>query len=177
MQLPPLGASGLVVFTPEPVTAHLEKWMRAYNPYHDQVAPHITVAYRGFVSANEWQTMRDQFARTIGAFRPFDVTLRTTDTFDGEEFVLWLVPEDDGSLLRLRAELERQFPQYFPPEPYPYVPHLSIGFFDSLDELDQAQATMRAEFTPLQFRVDAVSFVVFGETEIWGNVDRLGLGR
>lgn len=177
MRLPSPGESGLAIFTPDSVNARLEKWTSAFNPYHDLIAPHITLAYGGFAPANEWRMNRPAFAKLICAFPPFEVTLTSTGVFVSDEFVLWLKPEDDGSLMRLRTALAQKFPTYFPADLHPYVPHLTIGFFASHDALERAQATVRAELTPIRFRADIVTYMVFGEDGKWGNADHLHLGR
>jgi 2'-5' RNA ligase len=176
MQLPAPGASGLAIFTPDAVNVYLDKWVRVYNPYCEIIAPHITIAYRGFAPANEWRRVRDDFAETIAAFPAFDISLETTDTFADEDFVLWLKPKDGGALMRLRNVLAQKFPKYFPASPHPYVPHLSIGFFDSREAMLQAQAVVQAELAPIQFRAEAVTFMVFGTDGKWGDIDVLPLG-
>jgi 2'-5' RNA ligase len=175
MELPKPGASGLVIFTPESINVRVAKWMRAYNPYCETIAPHITIAYRGFARADEWAVVRPQFAEVISTFPSFDITLQTTGVFNGPDSVLWLKPEDDGSLVCLRNMLAEKFPKFFPVEPYSYTPHLSIGFFESHDALLQAQSAVRAEITPMNFRVKQVSFMVFGENGQWGDSDQLTL--
>lgn len=177
MELPKPGASGLVIFTPESINVRVAKWMRAYNPYCETIAPHITIAYRGFARADEWIQMRSEFAQVIRTFPSFMVALQTTGVFEGSDFVLWLEPADDGSLVRLRNALAEKFPRFFPVEPFAYTPHLSIGFFKTRDALLRAQSAVRAEITPMNFSVDQVSFMVFGENGQWGDVDNLPLGR
>lgn len=177
MRLPLPGESGLAIFTPASVNARLAKWTRAFNPYHDLIAPHITVAYGGFAPIDAWRMNRPAFAKVIGAIQPFEVTLTSTGIFESDEFVLWLKPEDDGSLMQLRSALAQKFPLYFPADLRPYVPHLTIGFFESRDALLQAQSIVRNELTPIRFRADVVTFMVFGEEGKWGNADHLHLGR
>lgn len=178
MEPPIPGDSSLGIFIPAEANESIHRWPRAYDPHNKTIAPHVTVAYPPFVPESRWPQVRPALANCLRAFPAFTITLREPGAFPGDPYhVLWLRPEDDGSLLHLRAALETQFPAYVPPVPFDrYIPHLTVGFFRDPAALAAAQAVIRAEMTPLRFRVHELLYMVLDDDGIWQLRDRLPLG-
>jgi 2'-5' RNA ligase len=177
MEPPVPGDSGLGLFVPAEANAAVNRWRRVYDPHYKTIVPHITVAYPPFVPETEWPLVRPALADCLQDFPSFTITLRELGTFAGDHPVLWLRPEDDGSLLRLRAALEVRLPDYVPPVPFDrYIPHVAVGFFASPAALSDARAAIQREMALLRFRADELIYMVFDDDGIWRLRDRLPLG-
>jgi 2'-5' RNA ligase len=55
-----------------------------------------------------------------------------------------------------------------------YVPHMTIGLFQSVDELFEARKAVQKQLKPLRFNVDRLIFAIF-ETEGWRIHDHINL--
>ena len=176
--MPPPFASdaGLVIHPPEPICEKIDRWRRVYNRHYTVIAPHITVAYPPFVPEGEWLLVRPAPAAALRAFAPFDVTLRGLGTFEVDEFVLWLQPEDDGSLERLHAAIRALLPDYAMAAQHAYVPHLTLAFFNTVEAMHAARDRLAQKIKPLHFRAEAVTYAVLGADGRWHNRDALPLG-
>jgi len=96
-------------------------------------------------------------------------------TFKGDSNVLWLKPESGESLLRIHSTLEKRFPEHVPSSRFGYVPHVTVGFFESQEVLFQAKETILSEWKTLHFVVDELLYAVLGSDGIWHIEDRLHL--
>ena len=177
MEVPVSGDSGLGVFLPEDVSLEIDKWRRVYDPCHEAIPPHITVTYPPFIPQKEWPLVRPALVKCLRAFHPFDVTLKKLETFAGSPCVLWLKPEDGGNLSRIYVTLTERFPTYVSALPFDYIPHLTVGLFNSQEALSQAQQAISSGMKSLHFQVDELLYLLFGDDGTWRIRDRLPLGE
>ncbi len=124
------GSSSLVVAVPA-----LEQWVRRRHAHYDAAYvsadrtfahAHITLL-SPFVAPHELTAgLRDRLAAVMAEHRPFGVRLERVEAFlDG---IIHLVPEPDGPLRRLTADLAAAFPDH-PPYAGRYLdvrPHLTL---------------------------------------------------
>ena len=171
-----LGDRSLAVLPPDEICTQIDRWRRLYDPLFELVPPHITVAYPPFVSEEEWPAVQPALARCLGEFSPFSIRLQGLGSFSGDSFVLWLKPQDGGNLVRIRARLEEQFPQYVRALPFDYVPHLTIGSFRSEAGLNVAREVVQAEIVPSQFEVDELVYLSPDHRGVWCICQRVALG-
>lgn len=168
--------AGLVIFPPAEVSTQVEALRRAYAP-HALIDPHITLAYPPFAPEDEWLLVRPAFEEALRAFASFDIFLRGLGVFVTDEaLVLWLRPDDDGTLARLHRRLNARFPDYVPAGRFAYVPHMTLALFETEAALRAVEAALAEQVTPLRFRAETVSYVVLGEDGRWHERDRLPLG-
>jgi 2'-5' RNA ligase len=170
------GDSALIVVVPEVLSREIAAWRRAYDPNHRAIPPHITVVYPPFVPVDKWPQARAGLASRIRQFEPFEVVFRELATFEGPPAVLWLRPEDGGILSRLNAAIAELMPEYVAALLFEYVPHLTIGFFASGEELEAARHAVDASLPPLRFRVEALAYTVFDAQGSWHKYDEVLLG-
>ena len=177
MAAPVPGDSALGFFPPGEISEEIDRWRCIYDPHHEGIRPHITVAYPPFIPETEWGMNRPALAELLRDFPPFSITLRELGTFAGSPAVLWLRPEDGGHLSRLHSALADHLPAYILTLPVGYVPHLTLGFFESQEALAEAQKVILSEIKPLHFEADELNYMVFGDDAVWHTRDRLPLGR
>ncbi len=178
--------STVLICAPPDVAEFTETFRSRYAgvDYH-HVPPHITVMWP-FVSPGTVQQGADpaileeatQKLRAVCQnVEPFLVTLDRYGTFAGR--VLYLAPQDPTPIVALHEEILRAFPGYLPyggQFGMALVPHLTLGFFDSEEELN---AVPRPPFEPFTFRVGDVYFM-YGDIEVpepWKTVAIIPLGR
>ncbi len=171
------GHGALVVMAPPHIRALVTPWRRRYDPHEQTIPPHITVAYPPFVRSGEWAAARHAVCRILAAFEPFEVSLAELGSFESPQAVLWLRPDDDGKLARINAALSGAFPTHMAGFSLPYVPHLTLGFFDSVAALAEARLVVAASWRPERFRVESLHYAVYQEDSIWRIDVELPLGQ
>ncbi len=169
--------SALGIIPPSDVCDSLDVWRRRYDRFSANFPPHITLTYPPFLPVERWPVFSLELAECLAEFAPFEVCLEQVEAFQGIPMSLWLQPEDDGSLVRLRGALESRFPQYVTPLPFTYKPHLAVGMFEKQDALQEALGAFRAAWQPARFLVDRVFFIVQQPVGRWQVKDYLRLGR
>ena len=179
VRTPSPGDASLVILLPEETSRKVDDWRRTHDVQYRVVPPHITVGQPPFVPEAEWPFVRPAVVDLMRDFRPFNVTLAefsSFETFDQDNHVLWLKPEDRGKVRRIREALEDRLPSYVEELPQDYVPHLTVGFFDSIKELRSAMRNLSREITPLRFRVQELAYLVVDDEGIARVRDRVALG-
>jgi 2'-5' RNA ligase len=177
MAAPVPGDSGLGFFPLGEVSSEINRWRCIYDPHLGEIAPHITLAYPPFIPERDWTANRPAIAELLKDVRPFSITFKELGTFSGTPSVLWLRPEDGGNLSRLHSALVDLLPAYVLTTPFGYVPHLTLGFFDTPEALAEAQKVILSEIKPLRFEANELIYMVFGDDGVWRTRDRLPLGR
>lgn len=168
---------GLVVLFPEEVSADIDKWRRIYDPRYQMVPPHVTVAYPPFISQREWPLLRPALVECLSRFQPFRIQLKELGAFAGSPHVLWLKPEDNGNLVRIHAALAERLPEHVPALPFDYVPHVTIGTFESEGELFRAQEAILSEWKPCHSQVNELVYMSSDSDGVWCVCTRLPLGQ
>jgi 2'-5' RNA ligase len=169
--------SALAIFPPAKVIQLVNRWRRWYDPNVDVIEPHITLVYPLTLAVEEWPAKRTVFAACLEGFGPFRVKITRLNRFLSPGLVLWLQPEDSGTITRIYRRLEERFPAYVePPQPpFSFVPHMTVGFFNSLTALEEAQQKIASELTSLEFKVSEVAFAAQTAQGKWGRVDGIRL--
>ena len=176
MKTPDPQDRALVVVLPERICAQIDTWRQAYDPNHGIMPPHITVAYPPFVPEEQWRGLRRVVGQCLGGLGPFQVVLQGLGVFETDECVLWLRVEDGGELAQVRASLMHCLPQYVPPLPFEYVPHVTLGVFDSPSALKMAMLAMGDQLRPQRFAVRRLSYLSPDENGVWSVCRHVPLG-
>ena len=128
MRTPSAGDTSLVILASEEASRSIDEWRRTHDVHYRIVPPHITVAYPPFVPEEEWSLVRPFLVGLFSEFEPFTVTLSELDAFAEEDHVLWLKPEDKGTVKQIRNLLAETLSSYVEELPLDYVPHVTVGF-------------------------------------------------
>jgi 2'-5' RNA ligase len=174
VRIPVSGDTALVIIPPEEISAVIIGWHRLYYPFHTTVPPHITLAFP-FMPEKEWEHNYSALENCLNKFKAFTITLRELAVFTGSQCVLWLKPEDSGNLVRIHTALAETFPDYFVALEFKFIPHITIGFFDSEELMYEAKTKISSEMRPLHFLVDELVYMVCDEDEVWRIRDRINL--
>jgi len=166
---------GLAILVPPSSSRRINRWRRVYDPSYPALVPHLTLAYPPFVPPNGWETLRNDFAALLSRFSPFSITLNEVRTFESPWRILWLKPQEQYRLMRLRTALEKKFPVQIPEFPVLYQPHVTIGLFSDEAALAAAREQVRSEFKPIAFEAQTVDYLVQDLDGIWRVYDRLPL--
>ena len=138
------------------------------------VPAHVTVLYPFAPPDAVDHATLDRLQSIFAPFPAFDVVFDRTEWF-GEE-VLWLAPADDEPFRALTAAARSEFPEYPPyggtiAEP---TPHLTVGELAALDEMREAEATIRPGL-PVGGTVGSVSLLMQGTDGRWSRGGRFRL--
>lgn len=156
---------------------YVDSFRRRYDPHAARIMPHITLAFAGSLETEQWSCARSAIERELHASPPFSINVADTGMFVQGGFVLWLKPVDEhGELLTLRNVVLQAFPDVGFDRPDDFVPHISVGFFDTQETLLAARDTVQSELHPFSFRVASLSFLQADEGDIWQCVDTVELG-
>jgi 2'-5' RNA ligase len=166
----------LVALLPQRMRAEIDIWRKAHDPNYDVVPPHITVAYPPFVPQQQWPSVQPIVQQCLSQFEPLQILLHGLGTFADDNYVLWLRVEDKGQLSHIRAALMRCLPQYVPPLPFEYVPHVTVGVFQSRTNMDRVQEAMRAAIKPRRFTVRHLTYLSADERGGWSVCSHIPLG-
>lgn len=170
------GDASLSLFLPKDVSEKIDQWRKLCCASQEDVPPHITIAYPPFVPLKDWDAERPVVLRCLASFQPFEVSLQGVGSFSGPPAVLWLRPDDGGNLSRIHSALKEQLPAHVRTQPRDYSPHVTIGFFESPQSLQQAEQILRREIIPLRFRAVRLTYAVLGEGNHWHDLEYLTLG-
>jgi 2'-5' RNA ligase len=151
--------SALWVPVPPETEREISFWREKYDPSEELYPAHISLVYGSFIPLDQWPAIRPRLVSLLHSFQPFVVQLKDTGVFEGDPCTLWLKPEDNGSLQRLRAALEQNLPEYVQPLPFPFQPHLTIGFFTHVKGLEKVLKRFKKEFIPQTFPVSYLDFI------------------
>lgn len=173
MRAPRKDETGLVVVPPPEVRNEINMWRRVFKAYNSLITPHITITFP-FVSERVWEEKRRDVVTALKNVHPFRIRMRELGSFIRDESVLWLKPENGNNLIRIHARIQEIFGAHICPSTLSYVPHLTLGFFTSVEDLLAARTTIRTQLRPLQFTVDKLIYAIF-EDEGWRIHDHIQL--
>jgi 2'-5' RNA ligase len=170
--------SALLFFPPPQIAEVVNRWRRIYDPNVDTIEPHITLVYPFNLTAREWPAQRPGISACLEGFAPFHIEITRLNRFLSPGLVLWLQPEDSGAIIHMYWRLQERFPAFIDPPlaPFSIVPHMTVGFFPSLEALEEAQQKIAAELTCLEFEVNELVFGASLGQGKWGRVDGILLG-
>jgi 2'-5' RNA ligase len=173
LKIPNPGETGLVIMPPSEIRNEINMWRRVYRAFDSRITPHITISFP-FVPTEVWDCSRHQAFDATRGIHPFTVTLRELGTFVHEESVLWLKPENGKKLSIIRLKMQELFSKHISQSSLAYVPHLTIGFFESVEDLLKARKSVQKQLKPLRFKVDKIIFAIY-EKEGWRIHDHINL--
>ncbi len=165
MKIPLPGETALLVLPPPEIRSEINMWRRVFKAYQSTIAPHITINYP-FITIDIWDRQRRDLLAALQSVHSFKIRLRELGTFVAEESVLWLKPENGHTLVKIRTMMQELFVKHLNSPSLAYVPHLTLGFFQTVEEMLQARKTVEKQIKTLEFTVDKLIFAIF-ESEGW----------
>ena len=155
---------------------YVNDFRRRYDPHVARILPHITLAVAPELDACDWMPARARITQALARIPPFTIRVAELGTFM-DDLVLWLRPvAPHGELLTLRQTILRSFPDVAFDRVDDFVPHISIGFFSSSEDLLEARDAVCRELIPFSFHVGSISYLQADEGNIWQCVDTVELG-
>jgi 2'-5' RNA ligase len=144
--------------------------IQAIRQKHDRKVgwwmPHITLIYP-FVPKSEFNRVARELLRACKSVSPFDVTLARFDAFAHGKghHIVWLAPEPADPVLDLHAALWSVVCEDEDLESglRHFRPHLSVGQVRGTANAATLVEELRANWSPVRFRVDSVHFIWRGE--------------
>ena len=118
-------------------TELIEKIRRKYLPYSNRIEPHVTLVYP-FTIDNQ-NELSKHISNSLKKFKPFKVKFRGIQKSVNDFFLYLLVEEGKNIIIDLHNRLNGGILKDFRNQDMPiYIPHISIGKFESKNEIDNA---------------------------------------
>jgi len=157
---------------------YVNGFRRRYDPHVTRIMPHVTLAVAPELDVCDWMPARPRIRGALAQFPPFTIRVVADLGTFMDDLVLWLQPTaPHGELLMLRQMILGSFPDVEFDRVDDFVPHISIGFFASSEDLLEARDAIQRELVPFSFRVAYISYLQADEGDIWQCVDTVELGE
>lgn len=129
----------ILIFPQFDNAAIIDDIRRQYDPNYRNIAPHITLVFP-FESSLSKQDLEYHVASVVSGMHCFDLKLHGIKRMDGENFFLMLGVLDGAQVVKdLHERLYTGILEKYRPDwPGGFMPHMTIGQFDSGDELNEA---------------------------------------
>ena len=143
------------------------------------MAPHFTM-HPPFESEDPPKRFAEILKYICAEFEPFQARLAGLDSFEGEKFVLFMKLADETPMARLQATIdavitEKNWGDVLGPGTDPR-PHVTIGFFDTREDLERARAKLANEKIDLAWTVDTVDLIADVKPSLIKSVGTFRLG-
>lgn len=163
---------GVVISLPPALSTQIDAWRLEFGgPEAAVIPPHITLVSGNATS--EWEPAAAHVRAVAGAWAPFTVRLRGTDSFRPLSPVVFLnVASGAEDCARLHRDLQSG-PLAHDPE-FPYHPHVTIAH-DLPDEVMDRAAEVLAELD-VDFTVEAIGLFDHDPAGNWSLREELRLG-
>ncbi|KAL1499889.1 hypothetical protein AB1Y20_012572 [Prymnesium parvum] len=123
--------------------------------------PHVNVCYP-FVPLPEFEAAASHLASCLRGFPPFDVTFRQLRHFahGKKSFTAWLDPEASALQWQELVELcTRAFPHCSEQKQRGFVPHLTVGQFQSEREVQALEESIRGSWDSVRVQVADLALI------------------
>jgi poly(A) polymerase len=153
--------SAVVLIPPDDVHEPIQAIRRLHDPQMPRWMPHVTLLYP-FWPLARFAEASERLAAACAALAPLQVELPRFGTFRHRGHgTLWLAPEPRAALVAVQSALQAAFPDCAEQSRFPggFCPHLSVGRFDPVEEMEATRARLQADWQPLSFRVERVALI------------------
>lgn len=136
-----------------------------YDPLSHKIAPHITLVFP-FDSPMTDERLAFLLETHLNHIPPFQLTLQGitphSDTFG--HYLFLNVQKGASSLIKIHQHLYKEELEHFHLDS-PYLPHMTLGKFDSRAQLETAYNTLKKITTSFTTTIDTISVEVIGPDE------------
>ncbi len=133
----------ILIFPQFENAAIIDDIRRQFDPSFKHIAPHITLVFP-FESSLGRQELMEHVAKAAGDMHCFDLKLHGIKRMDGENYYLMLGVLDGIKVVNdLHERLYTGILQQYKPDwPGGFIPHMTIGQFESNDDLIEAHSNL-----------------------------------
>jgi 2'-5' RNA ligase len=140
-QVQPTYHTALVWIPPQATWQKIQEIRALHDSKYERWLPHITLIY-GFIPENLFEDAVALIAEAVTDLQPFEIELQNIQSFEHRQsFTAWLQP--DAKAIQQFQALQTKLQTLFPTcdeqsnKPNGFTPHLSLGQFDSLENLQK----------------------------------------
>ncbi|MFP4424762.1 MAG: 2'-5' RNA ligase family protein [Candidatus Woesearchaeota archaeon] len=142
----------------------IEKIRRRYVPDHEKYESHITLVYP--FEFEDQAKLKKHILESLKAFSPFEISLEGLQKSARGYYLYLLVNKGKEKIVSLHESLNGGILQGFRNPDMPrYIPHLSIGIYDSEDERGKAIDDISREDIRFETKVDSIQLLTIGHTK------------
>lgn len=140
----------------------IEDILKKYHPGHRLWSPHITLTYPFNIS--DQKSLAIYLGDVTKKLSRFKITLKGYQKSTNEYYLYLLVNKNKTKIMRLHKSLNSGILSGFENKSMPvYIPHISLGVFNSKKEIDEAIKQLKTQKLSIDFLVDKISLVTVGK--------------
>ncbi|MFO7710840.1 MAG: 2'-5' RNA ligase family protein [Candidatus Woesearchaeota archaeon] len=141
----------------------IEQIRRKYVPDHEKYEPHITLVYP--FRFEDQTKLKEHIHDSLKAFEPFEISLEGLQKSARGYYLYLLVNKGKEKIVSLHERLNGGILKDFRNPDMPrYIPHLSIGIFDSEEEREKAIDHISKMDIRFETRVDSIQLLTIGHS-------------
>lgn len=115
----------------------VEEIRKSYLKDYKKFKPHITLVYP--FKIKDQRSLNEHIENSLQKLKPFELTLEGLKKSAKEYYLYLLVKEGKKELMHLYKNLNSGILKNFKNKDMPvYIPHITLGIFDSKDEINNA---------------------------------------
>lgn len=156
-------------------TEKLNSIRKKYDPSYREIWPHMTLVYPfGKVDGSE---IREHINKVIKNFEPFEVSFKKTGKSAKENYLYLLVNKGKKKILKLHEKLHTgPLKNHHNPEMPNYIPHITLGVFDSKEDINEAIKSLQKKKLNFRFFFDRIHLMEFDDNNSLNKIEEFYLG-
>lgn len=178
-QYKPTGETAIIIVPPPDICAYADHYRSLYMPDQVQaIEPHVTVL-SPFVPYDRLDEARPKLVEALAECSHTRLSLRSFGIFQ-EEGVLFLELADHERVLAIYRAIFARFPEcpaYGGKHGENWRPHMTVGSFSDLAELEKVHAKLAVQNLYIGFDIKQVVVKCKMDDGIWDTWAELPLGR
>lgn len=116
---------GVAIFPSKELQDKANAMRKRYDSHYSLISPHVTLKETFTLTALELQPVVDQLREIAKELKPFSLIVYKYSSFSPTSNSIYMGVQENEELLKLQKKLNND--TLAQKEPYPFVPHITIG--------------------------------------------------
>lgn len=143
-------------------TEKVNQIRKKYDPAYEEIWPHLTLVYP-FQKINE-EEIHNRIKKIIRNFKPFNVSFKNLEKSAKGNYLYLLPKKGKKKILKLHKKLHTgPLENHSNPDMPEYIPHITVGVFDTEQELDEAINSLKRKKPKFEFFLDRLHLLEINE--------------
>lgn len=134
---------------------------KKYDSKFKLIKNHITLAFP-FKNVNQRKLIK-HIQKSIKNIKPFRLTLNGIKKSKKEYYLFLMVKEGKNQMMKIHKELYLRFLTKWLRKDIPYVPHLTLGYFKTKEELNKALKDVKKRNLHFETLVNKISLITLNK--------------
>ncbi|MGG3449571.1 YjcG family protein [Domibacillus aminovorans] len=166
---------GVVIFPSKPLQDRVNGYRKRYDPHYALVSPHITLKSSFDAGVDDLASISEKLHKIAAIHQPFSYHVSKVKSFEPVSNVIYFKVDRNETLMSL---YDMMHTEHFPgEEPFPFVPHITIGQKLSDDEHSDVYGSLKMESIDLTETADRFHLLYQSENGVWTVHETFLLGK